>query len=216
VAGTLMSRENLLHRVRTALGRNAGQPPAEAPALRLRIPECDAGSRAGLLRERVEALAGRTAYVESPAAACEYVANVTGERPVVASNAPFLRQCGITGLANVRSGISDRDELRALCAAADFGVTSADYALADTGTLVMIASSEEARLVSLLPPAHIAVVPSDRILTSLDELFSVLPLPADRTSSMVLITGPSRTADIEQILVRGVHGPGEIHVVVVE
>jgi L-lactate dehydrogenase complex protein LldG len=43
-----------------------------------------------------------------------------------------------------------------------------------------------------------------------------LPLPAQRTSSMVLITGTSRTGDIEQILVRGVHGPGEVHAVVVE
>jgi len=57
--------------------------------------------------------------------------------------------------------------------------------------------------------------PRDRILTGLDELFSILPNPADATSSMVLITGPSRTADIEQILVRGVHGPGQITVVVV-
>jgi L-lactate dehydrogenase complex protein LldG len=97
----------------------------------------------------------------------------------------------------------------------DVGITSADYALADTGTLVMLAGPQEARLVSLLPPAHIAVVPRDRILTGLDELFSVLPRPAEQTSSMVLITGPSRTADIEQILVRGVHGPGQITVVIV-
>jgi L-lactate utilization protein LutC len=102
-----------------------------------------------------------------------------------------------------------------LCAAADVGITSADYALADTGSLVMISSPHEARLVSQLSPAHIAVVPRDRILTGLDELFSVLPDPAAATSSMVLITGPSRTADIEQILVRGVHGPGQITVVVV-
>jgi L-lactate dehydrogenase complex protein LldG len=95
------------------------------------------------------------------------------------------------------------------------GITSADYALADTGTLVMLASPQEARMISLLPPAHIAVVPRARILTGLDELFSLLPNPAEATSSMVLITGPSRTADIEQILVRGVHGPGLLTVVVV-
>jgi L-lactate dehydrogenase complex protein LldG len=106
--------------------------------------------------------------------------------------------------------------LRAACAAAPFGITSADYALAATGTLVMIASAEESRLVSLLPPAHIAVFPDSRILPDLDALLSELPFPAESASSMVLITGPSRTADIEQILVRGVHGPGEIHAVIVE
>jgi L-lactate dehydrogenase complex protein LldG len=79
----------------------------------------------------------------------------------------------------------------------------------------MIASPEEARLISLLPPAHIALVRKDRILTGLDELFALVPKPSDRTSSMVLITGPSRTADIEQILVRGVHGPGRITVIAV-
>jgi len=59
------------------------------------------------------------------------------------------------------------------------------------------------------------VLPVERLLTGLDELFTVLPRPAEQTSSMVLITGPSRTADIEQILVRGVHGPGAIHVILV-
>ena len=80
----------------------------------------------------------------------------------------------------------------------------------------MLASPQEARMISLLPPAHIAVVPRARILTGLDELFTILPRPAETTSSMVLITGPSRTADIEQILVRGVHGPGEVYAVIVD
>ncbi len=129
---------------------------------------------------------------------------------------PCWPEWGITGLPGVRSGITDRQELQDLCAVVDVGITCADYALADTGTLVMLASPEEARLISLLPPFHLAVVPADRILTGLDELFTVLPKPADTTSSMVLITGPSRTADIELILVRGVHGPGKITVIVAE
>jgi L-lactate utilization protein LutC len=136
-------------------------------------------------------------------------------KTAVASNAPFLRECGIVDLPGVQSGFTDAAELRALCAIADVGITSADFALADTGTLVMLAGPAEARLISLLPPVHVAVVPRDRILSGLDELLAILPHPAAQTSSMVLITGPSRTADIEQILVRGVHGPGEIHVVVV-
>jgi len=104
---------------------------------------------------------------------------------------------------------------RDACAQSDIGITSADYALADTGTLVLLAGPNESRLVSLLPPVHVAVFPRSAILTGLDELFTILPMPAEKTSSLVMITGPSRTADIEQILVRGVHGPGVVHAVVV-
>jgi L-lactate dehydrogenase complex protein LldG len=56
-------------------------------------------------------------------------------------------------------------------------------------------------------------VSRDRMLSGLDELLTAVPLPAERSSSMVLITGPSRTADIEQTLIRGVHGPKDVHVV---
>lgn len=209
----MMARENILHRVRTALGRSSAQEIPPPPAVRLRIPEMGQDERIASLLARVEALAGKTHRAASAADAREYVASALGGRDAVASNAPFLAECGITDLAGVRSGIIDREELRAACATAGAGITSADYALADTGTLVMFSSREEARLISLLPPCHIALVPRDRVLTGLDELFSIAPEPASRSSSMVLITGPSRTADIEQILVRGVHGPGEIHVV---
>jgi L-lactate dehydrogenase complex protein LldG len=207
-----MSRDNILHRVRTALGRSAGQAAAEPPPVRIRIPEVDVEARILSMMARVEALAGVACRTSDP---CEFVARAIAGKTAVASNAPYLAECGITSLPGVRSGITQLDELRALCASVDVGITSADYALADTGTLVMLAGPREARLVSLLPPAHIAVVPRDRILTGLDELFSILPRPAEQTSSMVLITGPSRTADIEQILVRGVHGPGQITVVIV-
>jgi L-lactate utilization protein LutC len=210
-----MSREQILHRVRTALGRSAGQAPAAPPPVRIRVPEIDMEARISMMLDRVSALAGKTCRAANVQEAQAFVQARIAGKTAVASNAPFLAECGITSLPEVRSGVVDRDELRDLCAAVDVGITSADYALADTGTLVLLSSPREARLISLLPPAHIAVVPRERILTSLDELFAVLPKPALQTSSMVLITGPSRTADIEQILVRGVHGPGEITVVVV-
>lgn len=209
---TMMSREHILHRVRTALGRSAGQAVGEVPSVRIRIPEVEMKARIASMQARLEALAGVVHRTSDPRGV---VAQMIAGRTAVASNAPYLEECGITGLPGVRAGITNLEELRELCATCDFGITSADYALADTGTLVMLASPHEARLISLLPPAHIAVVPRERILTGLDELFTVLPRPAEQTSSMVLITGPSRTADIEQILVRGVHGPGQITVVIV-
>jgi L-lactate dehydrogenase complex protein LldG len=210
-----MSRDHILHKVRTALGRSAGQAAAEPPAARLRVPEADIESRVRSLFRAVEGLAGKTHRAASREDACRYAVSLLDGKAAVASNAAFLAECGIGSLAGVRSGFHDRDELKAACAAAALGITGADYALADTGTLVMISSAEEARMVSLLPPVHLAIMPKERILTGLDELLTLLPLPSEVSSSMVLITGPSRTADIEQILVRGVHGPGEIHVVVV-
>jgi hypothetical protein len=207
-----MSRDYILHRIRTAIGRSAGQAVAEPPPVRIRIPEVDLESRIDSMLSRVEALAGKACRSADPRG---FVAAAIAGKTAIASNARYLVDCGITSLPGVRSGITDRAELRDLCASCDVGITSADYALADTGTLVMLSSPQEARMISLLPPAHIAVVPRESILTGLDELFSVLPDPAAQTSSMVLITGPSRTADIEQILVRGVHGPGLITVVVV-
>jgi L-lactate dehydrogenase complex protein LldG len=210
-----MAREQILEKVRAALGRSAGQGIAAPPPVRLQMPEVDTDARVISMLRCVEALAGKTHRAATIDDARAYVSEVLNGKSAVASNAPFLRECGIVHLAGVQTGFTDAAELRALCAIADVGITSADYALADTGSLVMLASPAEARLISLLPPVHIAVVPAARILSSLDELLTILPRPAEQTSSMVLITGPSRTADIEQILVRGVHGPGEIHVVVV-
>jgi len=206
-----MSRDSILHRIRTAVGRSAGQPPSDPPPVRIRVPRVPLEARIASTIARVEALAGKALRTSDPLG---YVAQAIAGKSAVASNAPFLAECGITTLPGVRSGITDHEELRELCAVADIGITSADYVLADTGSLVMLSSQREARLISLLPPAHLAVVRRESILTGLDELLSILPTPAAVTSSMVLITGPSRTADIEQILVRGVHGPGHITVVI--
>jgi len=207
-----VSRDNILHKIRTALGRGAGQAVPEPPPARIRVPQAAVETRVASMLERVRALAAEGVESDDPLA---FVSRALAGKTAVASNAPFLAECGIASLPGVCSGITDRERLRELCATADVGITSVDYALADTGTLVMLSSPREARMISLLPPAHIAVVPRAHILTGLDELFSLLPNPAETSSSMVLITGPSRTADIEQILVRGVHGPGQLSVVVV-
>jgi L-lactate utilization protein LutC len=210
-----MSRDHILHKTRTALGRSAGQAPAEAPPVRLIVPPRNVEERIGELLEAAAKLGARTLRASSPKEALRYVSELVDGKRAVASDAAVLEEYGIAALAGVCHGLRDLASLKSACASADLGITSCDYALADTGTLVMIASPQEARMVSLLPPAHVAIVPKEKILAGLDELFTLLPLPSDAASSMVLITGPSRTADIEQILVRGVHGPGEVHIVVV-
>ncbi|HTA68812.1 MAG TPA: lactate utilization protein [Bryobacteraceae bacterium] len=212
----MTSRDQILADIRTALGRSTGQTPVPLSAPLLRGPHFDRDLYVPTFAQRFEKLAGKAFVVPDAAAVVPQLSPLLDGKRVVASNAPFLEACGITGLPQVESGFTDRDALRDACAAADMGITSADYALAETGTLVMLSSRQEARLVSLLPPVHVAIVPRSRILANLDELLTLLPKPAEQSSSMVLITGPSRTADIEQILVRGVHGPGEIYAVIVE
>lgn len=98
----------------------------------------------------------------------------------------------------------------------EVGVGEADYAIAETGTLVEIGWGRERHLLSLLPPVHIALLAEDRILPDLDAFFTVLPplLCQGPRPRIVFITGPSRSADIEKLLILGAHGPRELIVVV--
>lgn len=212
----MTARDEILRNIRTALGRAGCAPPAPLVAPLLRNPQMDRNLYIQLFVQSLEKLAGKVFVVPSPDAVPAVLEKLLGGKQAVALNAPFLETCGLATFDQIRSGFTDREALRAACATADVGITSADYALAETGSLVMLSSAEEARLISLLPPVHVAVVPHSRMLGNLDELLATIPKPADQTSSMVLITGPSRTADIEQILIRGVHGPGEVYAVIVE
>ncbi|MFQ5400128.1 MAG: lactate utilization protein C [Anaerolineae bacterium] len=101
-----------------------------------------------------------------------------------------------------------------LMAQANLGLTGAEYVVAASGTLVMAASPRNPRAASLLPPVHVAVIRPDQFLPDLAALAVRLrqDYPERPPSGFVLVTGPSRTADIEQTLSIGVHGPGELHV----
>jgi len=210
-----MDRDQILHRIRTAVGRSAGQPPADPPPVLLRVPERSLEERVRMFCQALGQLGGKSFVAESGEEARRYVASLVAGKRAVASNAPILEELGITSIEGVRAGFTSAKELRQACAEADIGITGADFGLADTGSLVFLASSQEPRIVSLLPPVHVAVLQRQRLLANLDELFLTAPGFPEQTSSLVIITGPSRTADIEQILVRGVHGPGQIHVVLV-
>ena len=109
-----------------------------------------------------------------------------------------------------------RGELRQKAVVADIGITGVDYVIAETGSAVLLPRKGVSRVISLLPPVHIAVVESGQVLPSLDELFTLRRqafLNGNLGSYMNLISGPSRSADIEYQLVTGVHGPGEVHMI---
>jgi L-lactate dehydrogenase complex protein LldG len=116
---------------------------------------------------------------------------------------------------------SDANYFREKAFAAEVGITGVEFVLAESGTLVVTSQSEGAQLGSLAPPTHIALYRRSQALATLEEVLERLPVPADTSQpmpgrSVVFITGPSRTADIEQILIRGVHGPKEVHAILVE
>jgi L-lactate dehydrogenase complex protein LldG len=103
---------------------------------------------------------------------------------------------------------------RAVQATADVGVTGCDAAAAETGSLVMFSAPGRSRVVSLLPPLHVALVERDRIHFSMAEVFEAYRDRLEGSASCTFITGPSRTADIELTLTLGIHGPGRVAVIV--
>lgn len=130
-----------------------------------------------------------------------------------------LNSLGLKELLN-REGLrqitsNDRNDI----AEAGIGITGADYAIADTGTLVLLTDENKPRAVSLLPPVHLAIVRKLDMVSDIRELFIILKQELDAShgvpSCMTFITGPSRTADIELNLTLGVHGPKELYVIII-
>lgn len=129
---------------------------------------------------------------------------------------PLIRQLNL--LAELRqAGFNARpwDELTLDDAyALDCGLTDVWAAVAEVGGLVMRSSAEHGRALSLIPPLHIAIVEPKNIVPDLVDLFQMIP--RDQNDRMVIITGPSKTADIEMNLVTGVHGPGAVQLFILQ
>lgn len=96
----------------------------------------------------------------------------------------------------------------------DVGISTAQAGIAETGTLLLESESERHRLVSLVPPVHIAIVDAADICLTLGEALASVGRGSELSPTVTLITGPSRTADIELTLAIGVHGPQELYVIV--
>jgi L-lactate dehydrogenase complex protein LldG len=117
---------------------------------------------------------------------------------------------------------AERQALRDRIARAELGVTGADLAIAETGTLVLRATAGRPRSTSLLPACHVAVFDRAALVESLEQVGIALeawhdgPAGPEQGAVINFITGPSRTADIELTLTRGVHGPKEVHAVFVD
>ena len=114
----------------------------------------------------------------------------------------------------------DRSRFRSRVERAFVGVTSADYCVADTATLTMITRPGEPRTVSLVPSIHVAVIRMDQLVADLTELYTLIdPATTGEADTvgrcMTFISGPSKTADIELVMVHGAHGPRAMHLYVI-
>jgi L-lactate dehydrogenase complex protein LldG len=138
------------------------------------------------------------------------VRSLVGGRRVLAWDAGRLPYAIDSVLAAAARGGSPRDEQ----AGADVGVTGCDGAIAETGSLVLFSGRGRSRAVSLLPPVHLAVVKRQDLYFSMGEFFARAAAPLAGEACCTFVTGPSRTADIELTLTLGVHGPGQVIVVV--
>jgi L-lactate dehydrogenase complex protein LldG len=98
----------------------------------------------------------------------------------------------------------------------DFAITGARAGLAESGSLVLWPTPEEPRLMSLVPPLHIALLEADRLFENFAELISAESWAEGMPTNALLVSGPSKTADIEQTLAFGIHGPKELITLILE
>jgi L-lactate dehydrogenase complex protein LldG len=166
--------------------------------------------------ERLTDVGGHSTVVRGEAEAARVLARVltvAGARRVVGSDAPIVqRLLGTLGDSFAVQGLATLS--RAELFACDAGVTGAQWGIAETGTLVLESAHERNRLLSLVPPVHVAILPARCICDSLGE--ALARVSSAQSHAITFITGPSRTADIELTPVVGVHGPQMLHVLLLE
>lgn len=142
----------------------------------------------------------------------ELVATHTVRRAVV-SNEP---EAQAIGRRLAERGVEIAPVGKDASAAADLGVTSAIAGLATTGSVVQHSGAAGGRTASLLPPIHLCLLPASRIVASTSDVLRGLGDGRTLPSNLAIITGPSRSGDIEQIIALGVHGPLEVRVVILD
>jgi len=180
-------------------------------------------------------LTGKVFVARTSDEACQYLSSIIKEgkiKRIVKWDSPLLRRLeidsllyslGVKNMLLAEKGPLKEEDRKAYLrpvSKAELGISGADYGLADTGTLVLRTLPTQDRVTSLLPPVHVAIMESKCILSSSEDLIARLMMDLEEKGEMdsclTLITGPSLTADIELNLVLGIHGPRELHVIILE
>ena len=211
------ARDEVLASIRKNLQASAAHEhhqkhaPAPTPAPE---PATDHSSLTDRFIENLQAVRGEWAIVSDIEEASVVLQQIIGEiRPnrIAASDSPLVRKL-------IDQVTTDAEIIRRAKAAELFttevGITSAQLAIAETGTLVLRSESEFSRLTSLVPEVHICILEASQIRAGMSEVLSEIAATLD--PAVTFITGPSRTSDIELTLAIGVHGPRELFVILIE
>ncbi len=213
-----IAREEILSKIRSAVGRNASSPVPQVPQTGRVEPRKPGDPEAELifLLAEVEKLTGKTRRIgshdEFKAALAELVEFEKVERATTWTT-PEMRELGVPellqelGVEMVSAG-ADKWEV----AQCELGVTGVDGALPESGSLLVRSEPDKQRVVSLVPRVHLALMRREAMNVDLHDLFQ----KNKDASAFWLISGPSRTADIELTLTLGVHGPKTLYLWVLE
>lgn len=197
----MSSRETILGSIRSHL---AASPPADLnEPVSLLTAAVETIPLVELFKQSLEAVNGHCIVVKNEEELTRVLNNFQGR--VAISDAPVLNRLVQGTIAPNASDIFQFD----------VGISTAQAAIAETGTLVLDSARERHRFVSLVPPVHIAIIDAASIFQTLGEALAFI-YQTDINPAVTFITGPSRTADIELTLAIGVHGPQELYVIINE
>lgn len=214
----MAARERILAEIRRRQGRGGLLSPAERERVQtylrrhprgpLRPPAPDS---IAAFRERAEASSSTTDRVASLAQAPAAVANYLDARQLPRSGCVWPQLAALdwrgAGLALEARAAKGDDAI---------GVTGVFSAIAETGTLMLCSGQDTPATASLLPETHIALVPVERIVPFMEDAWDLARAELGQLPRAVnFVSGPSRTADIEQTIVLGAHGPYRVHIVLI-
>ena len=216
--GGMSARENILGRIRARQGKGATPDPAEREGLASHIRSHPHSPRPQMAWDPV------ARFKEQALRLASTVEEVNALDGVPAATARYLEHHGLPLLAVCWpqfAGLPWREaglevESRAALDTDLVGITGAFCAIAETGTLMTLSGAATPATVSLLPETHIAIVPASRIVRAMEEAWQLARAELGQLPRAVsFISGPSRTADIEQTVTLGAHGPYRVHIVLV-
>lgn len=214
----MIARDAIFARIRAAQGKPTVADDAELQAVRAYLaarsrsprprtpgdPKAEFRARALALASTIGEVAHRN---DVPRAVSEYLRG---------SGLPLSAACWpeFAGLDWAAAGV--KVDFRAACDNDLVGITGAVCGIAETGTLMLASGSNTPASVSLLPETHIAVLPAARIVPHMEEAWELLRQTRNEMPRAVnFVSGPSRTADIEQTVTLGAHGPYRVHIIVI-